>query len=153
MPPLTWRMLEKEGLYPPNVIDTLRVARHLDTDAKLTAFRLQYLRYLLDLDADIDEPIQAHDAKGDVLVLEKLFDRLFAKVGVDKEADAAVEEMIEISKQPVLMRRFSFGKYNGQLLEDVAKTDRGYLEWLYKQKQQSEADETDWLFTLEHYLK
>ena len=147
-------MLEKEGLYPPLVIDTLRVARALDTEAKLTAFRLQYLRYLLDLDADITEQIQAHDAKGDVIVLEKLFDRLLKKM-IDQEGseETALEKMIQISQEPVLIRRFSFGKYNGALLEDVVKKDRGYLEWLLRQKRESEDDEVDWIHTLEHFLQ
>ena len=151
-------MLAKEGLKPQNVIDTLRVARHLDTEAKLTAFRLQYLRYLLDLDKDIAEPIQAHDAKGDVIVLEKLFERLYNKLvasGQWPEAEqhnAVIDEMLRISEKPSLIRRFSFGKYNGEKLEDVAQKDRGYLEWLYKQKKQSEVDETDWLYTLEIFL-
>lgn len=155
--PFDTGMLEKEDLHTPNVIDTLRVARALDTDAKLTAFRLQYLRYLLDLDAEIDEPIQAHDAKGDVIVLEKLFDRLFAKVRAEVESDdEAVEKMIDISQSPVLIRRFSFGKHNGRLVQEVAQEDKGYLEWLYKQKTQSEdqqSNDSDWIFTLETFLK
>lgn len=146
-------MLKKEGIEPQKVIDTLRVARHLDTEAKLTAFRLQYLRYLLDLDSDIDEAIQAHDAKGDVLVLEKLYQRLFTKMKEEgKSDDEVVEAMIDISLKPSIIRRFSFGKYNGEKLEDVAGKDRGYLEWLYGQKKQSESDETDWLYTLEQFL-
>jgi DNA polymerase III epsilon subunit-like protein len=151
--PFDVAMLEKEGLYPPLVIDTLRVARALDTEAKLPAYRLQYLRYLLELDKDIDEPIQAHDAKGDVIVLEKFFDRLLQKIKNDTpEDEAALERMMQISKEPVLFRRLSFGKHKDQLIEDIAKTDRGYLEWLYKQKLQSEADETDWLYTLKKAL-
>lgn len=149
--PFDVAMLEKEGLYAPNVIDTLRVARALDTEAKIPTYRLQYLRYLLDLDADIDQPIQAHDAKGDVLVLEKLFERLYTKI-TNTEVDDAVAEMIRISSEPSLIRRFSFGKYKGELIEGIAAKDRGYLEWLYRQKKESEADETDWLFTLEKFL-
>lgn len=146
-------MLEKEDLYPPLVIDTLRVARALDPEAKLPAYRLQYLRYLLELDKEIDEPIQAHDAKGDVIVLEKLFDRLLQKMQKDTpEVEAAIERMIQISKEPVQFRRFTFGKYKDQLIEDVAKTDKGYLEWLYRQKKESEADEEDWIYTLEKAL-
>jgi len=146
-------MVEKEGLFPPNVIDTLRVARALDTEAKLPAYRLQYLRYLMDLDEGIEEKIQAHDAKGDVLVLEKLFERLLAKVAGNIEGeDAAIEEMIRISKEPVLIRRFSFGKHKDKLVKDVAEIDRGYLEWLLKQKKESESDEEDWIFTLETFL-
>ena len=146
-------MLEKEDLYPPLVIDTLRVARALDTEAKLPAYRLQYLRYLLELDKEIDQPIQAHDAKGDVIVLEKLFDRLLQKIQAETpDIETALERMIQISKEPVLFRRFSFGKYKDQLITDVAKSDKGYLEWLYRQKKESESDETDWLHTLEKAL-
>jgi DNA polymerase III epsilon subunit-like protein len=147
-------MLEKEGLKVDKTIDTLRIARHLDDEAKLGAYRLQYLRYALDLDKDINEEVTAHDAYGDIVVLEKLFDRLFAKIRKEKNSDdETVDEMIRISSEPVLIKKFTFGKHVGKLIEDVAKEDKGYLEWLYKQKKQSESDETDWLFTLERFLR
>jgi uncharacterized protein (DUF3820 family) len=60
--------------------------------------------------------------------------------------------MVDISAKPVLIRKFTFGKYNGELLVEVLKKDRGYLEWLQKTKKQEGGDE-DWLYTLQEFLK
>lgn len=143
-------MLEKEGLKVGKTIDTFRVARHLDPEGKISSYRLQYLRYLLGIEVEAT----AHDAKGDVLVLEKLFERLLKKV-MEMEnlsEETAVEQMVDISSHPVLFKYFNFGKHKNTSIEDVAKSDRGYLEWLLKQKKENPEEEEDWIYTLEHFL-
>jgi exodeoxyribonuclease X len=144
-------MLEKEGIIPTQFIDTLKIARHLDPEGKIPKYNMQYLRYFLELDNDITVPIQAHDAKGDVIVLEHLFARLLKSFMESKklDTDGALTEMIRISLLPSLILRINFGKHRGKLVTDVAKEDSGYLRWLYEQKLKSEEDETDWIFTLE----
>lgn len=133
-------MLKKEGIEPKKFICTLRVARHLDREEKFTGYRLQYLRYAMDIEVDAT----AHDALGDVLILEKLFER--------QSAALPLESMVEISSHPSLLTTFRFGKYNGKRVEDVCQTDRGYLEWLLAQKLQNESGEEDWIYTLKYYL-
>ena len=136
-------MLKSEGMEIPRFIDTLRVVRELDPDNKIPEHNLQFLRYFLDLDVEA----MAHDAEGDVKVLEALFKRLYEKL-------PDIEKMIEISKRPTLFRNFIFGKYKGQSIAEVMKTDRGYLEWLLNQKLASDSEtEEDWIFTLKHYLQ
>ncbi len=143
-------MLEKEDITPKNVICTLRVARELDPEGKLSRYNLQYLRYALDLEVEG----VAHSADGDVLVLEKLFERLFAKV-IEKTGseEDAIKEMIEISARPSMINTFNFGKYSGRLVKDVASLDRGYLEWLLKSKLENSPDDQDWIHTLKTHLK
>src|SRR3989339_669294 len=88
-------MIKKEGIEPKKFICTLKLARYLDPEEKIGKYNLQYLRYLLDFDIDAT----AHDALGDVLVLEKLFNRLKSKL-IEQEKineDEAIERMIEIS--------------------------------------------------------
>jgi len=146
-------MLQKEDVKIANAIDTLKIVRYLDPEMKIARHNLQYLRYLLELDNDIHEKIQAHDAKGDVLILEKLFIRLFIKVRAECTDDTeALEKMIEISKKPTLIVKFTFGKHNGSTVEDVVKSDKSYLQWLLKTKRESEQDDEDWIYTLEHFL-
>jgi len=143
-------MLEAEGLVIPEFICTLRVARALDEKNIIPEYNLQYLRYYLDLDVSGN----AHDAEGDVNVLCALFNRLQSKLkekGLnDKEV---VEKMIEISSKPSLFSMFNFGKHKDKKLEDVAREDKGYLEWLLKQKLSAESDDEDWIYTLQYYLK
>jgi exodeoxyribonuclease X len=143
-------VMKKEGIEPKKFICTLRLARYLDPEDKIERYNLQYLRYLLDLDVEAT----AHDALGDVLVLEKLFERLKKKVMDDESVDekTAIEKMIEISSHPSLFHTFKFGKYNGQKIEDIVKTDKGYLEWLYNQKINGDTIDEDWIYTLKHYL-
>ena len=109
------------------------------------------MRYLLDIEIEAT----AHDALGDVLVLEKLFERLKNKLMQEEklDEDSVLEKMIEISSHPSLLRSFSFGKHNGKTLEEVLKTDRGYLEWLLAQKLESDQIEDDWIYTLKHHLR
>jgi DNA polymerase III epsilon subunit-like protein len=142
-------MLSREGITSVRTICTYKLAKHLDPDDLIPQHRLQYLRYFLEIEIEA----VAHDALGDVLVLEALFERLLAKM-IEKEGseEAALEEMLEISMRPLLFTTIRFGKYNGKRLEDIAKSDRGYLEWLLGQKKQNPLGEEDWIYSLEHYL-
>ena len=139
-------MLEKEGIVPKNHICTLRVARAMDPEGKLANYKLQYLRYALDL--DVDEAAAAHSADGDVLVLEKLFERLLKKLSEQKKGDDPMKEMMEISNLPSLIKTIPFGKHIGKNIAEVAQIDRGYLEWLLAEKLKKPADEEDWIYTL-----
>jgi DNA polymerase III epsilon subunit-like protein len=146
-----FEIIKNEGIKPTNTICTLRVARALDKNNIIPQYRLQYLRYYLDIDIEAS----AHDALGDVLVLEKLYERLLKKI-MDEEninEEEAIEKMIEISSRPSLMNMFNFGKYTGKTVEEVAQIDRGYLEWMLNQKEQNNPEnEEDWIYTLKHYL-
>ena len=143
-------ILKKEGVIPKNFICTLRLARFLDSEGKIERYNLQYLRYLLELEVEAT----AHDALGDVLVLEKLFDRLQKKL-IEKEnieEKNVLDRMIEISSHPSIFKYINFGKHSGKTLEEIAKVDRNYLEWLLKQKIESDQIDEDWIYTLKHYL-
>lgn len=144
-------MLQKEDINPKNFICTLRVARDLDREGKIERYNLQYLRYLLEIEVEA----VAHDAMGDVLVLEKLFERLMKKIITEDSAseEDAIKKMVDISSRPSILRTFSFGKHNGKKIEEVLQIDRGYLEWLLAQKLESEQNEEDWIYTLNHHLK
>lgn len=142
-------MFKKEGIEIPKFICTLRLARHLDKEGVIPRYNLQFLRYYLDIDIEA----QAHDALGDVKILELLFERLKAKMVKEMgDEEKALAEMLAVSARPSLMRTFNFGKYLDKPIADVAKTDPGYLKWLLDQKKQNPADEEDWIYTLEYYL-
>jgi len=142
-------MLEAEGLSTNKFICTLRMARYLDPRNAIPEYNLQYLRYLLDIEVTGDP----HNAETDVKVLVAIFDRLFLKM---KESlggdDEIIKKMIEVSSVPSIFSYFNFGKYKDQKVEDVSKSDRGYLEWLLNTKMQNEKNDEDWIYTLRHYL-
>lgn len=143
-------MIEREGLDVGPVIDTLKIARYLDPHEKIESYALQYLRYLL----DIEIKANAHDAWGDILVLEQLFYRLLKKIMEEKNIsqEEAIDEMINISSKPILYRSIKFGKYNGKKLADLAIEDPGYLRWLLSEKEKEKPQDENWIYTLKHYL-
>lgn len=144
-------MLNNEGLNVPQYICTLRLARYLDEKQEIPEYNLQFLRYYYDVDL---ENIVAHSADGDVKVLEAVFGHLY-KIAKAKAPDTDYEDiikrMVDISSKPSIIKKFVFGKHIGSLVEDVAKIDAGYLEWLLKQKEIEGTDE-DWIYTLKFYL-
>jgi exodeoxyribonuclease X len=132
-------MLKKEGIEPKNVICTLKLARYFDKDGVIPKYGLQYLRYYLKLNVDATP----HTALGDILVLEALFNRIYAKAVIEF-GDDTVAKMIELSSKPVLYRRMPFGKHKGLKMEEVPID---YLQWL------SGTDlEEDLRYTIEQYL-
>ncbi|KKQ86568.1 MAG: Exonuclease RNase T and DNA polymerase III [Parcubacteria group bacterium GW2011_GWF2_38_8] len=149
--PFDLMIIKKEGIIPTNFICTLRLARYLDPDEKIEKYNLQYLRYFLDIEIDAD----AHNALGDVLVLEQLYKRLQKKImeQLDLNENEAMQKMIEISSHPSIFKTIKFGKHNGKSIEEIMKVDRGYLEWLLAQKIESGQPDEDWIYTLKYYLK
>lgn len=155
--PFDIQILKNEGIEVPRHICTFRVARHLDAEGKIPRFGLQYLRYFLDLDIT-DAP--AHDAKGDVLVTEALFNRLFSKAKEEAGSDeAALEKMMMLSKQPVMMRKMPFGKHKGKDIKEIVERDSAYLRWLLDAKRSEAAlgnknpNDEDLIYTIEAYLR
>ncbi len=146
-------MIEREGLRVNKMIDTLKIAQHLDTRGDIPAYRLQYLRYYLGIEID---DAAAHDALGDVRVLVALFARMYEKMAQKHTHDEIIARMIDISQKPILLKRIAFGKYKGSFFADIARSDRGYLEWLLQQKEEEAANgvvNEDALHTLKHYLR
>jgi exodeoxyribonuclease X len=111
-------MLRNEGIDPPKVICTLKLARYLDKDGVIPQYNLQYLRYYLDLKVEA----KAHDAMGDIIVLEALFRRIYDRIASDGIRDIE-NEMIRISNTPILIARMPFGKHKGLI-------PTNYLDWL-----------------------
>ena len=141
-------MLAHEGLVAPKFICTLKIARFLDEEEKIAEYNLQFLRYYFELDIKAD----AHSAQGDVLVLEAVFKKLYDRMmETHNDHETVINKMIEMSSSPFLFRTFNFGKHKGKKVEDVAKFDKPYLEWLLVQKTQNQGEE-DWIYTLKHYL-
>lgn len=128
--PFDINILKNEGVATMRSIDTCRVSQHvLDSDSH----SLQYLRYSLHL--KVESIAIAHDALGDILVLEALYNHLVPvvkeKYGITDEQEL-LQKMEALSTMPILMESFPFGKYIGRTFSDIASADRGYLEWLFK---------------------
>ena len=153
--PFDLKMIEKEGFKCfMKTICTLRCARHLYQEEP--HHRLQWLRYSLGLYKEEEEEcrkhnviIKAHDAIGDVLVMKLFLRDLLKRVKGVYPNDKPMEKLAELTQQPVLMKKLTFGKHKGKDFSEVAKTDRQYLTWL---KNNTDENNKDLLFTLETYL-
>jgi len=136
--PFDMGMMEKEGFISQiKIIDTLRVAKHLLSEQKSKS--LQYLRYALELyteeQAEADKyniTIKAHDAIGDVLVMKLLLSKL---VALTKEQFPDVNPMLkmeELTRTPIFIETFVFGKHKGKKISEVCDSDIGYINWMQK---------------------
>jgi len=154
--PFDLGMLKKEGFNSNmQLVDTLRCARHLFSE--LNSHRLQFMRYALDMYKTEKEvagtlgvDIKAHDAMGDVLVMKMLISELTKRVREVYPNDKPMQKLVELTKQPVLIKTFKFGKYRGQDVSDVASTDAGYLKWMLTNMK--DLDE-DMRYTLGRYIE
>ena len=129
-------MLSHEGVGVPRFICTLKIARALDIENQIPEYNLQFLRYYFELDVKAD----AHDAIGDVLVLEALFKRYYKLMRSMYPESEVIEKMLTISQQPTLFTLFTFGKHKGKKIEEVVLFDRSYVEWLLEQKKQNKQE-------------
>jgi DNA polymerase III alpha subunit (gram-positive type) len=148
-------MIKKEGFVNQyQLIDTLRCAKHLFPE--LPYHRLQYIRYALELykteEAEASKhniTIKAHDAIGDVLVMKLFLTKLVGKCREIYPDYNPIEKLVDLTKTPVFIRTFKFGKYKGKEIEVVAREDASYLNWM---RTSMELDE-DLRYTLDKVLK
>lgn len=147
-------MIQKEGFVNQyQLIDTLRCAKHLFND--MPYHRLQYLRYALELYKTENEEaakhnitIKAHDAIGDVLVMKLFLTKLVTKCREVYPDYNPIEKLVDLTRTPVFIKTFKFGKHKGKDITDVAKEDSGYLNWM---KSNMDLDE-DLKYTLDKVL-
>ena len=133
----TLSMLSSHNFFPQKFIDTKRVAQHLIEDCE--SYSLGFLRYECKLYQKEAQEV-APTALGDAYVVQLLFEYLKELVSVEK--------MCQLSVEPVILQKFSFGKYKGSYIEEVMHNDRGYIEWLLNQEDLYE----DLRYSLEYYL-
>ncbi len=148
-------MLKKEGFENRmKLIDTLRCAKHLFPDSN--HHRLQYFRYALGIYKEEQSEavkygieIKAHDAIGDVLVMKLFLSHLVAKVKEQYQGVNPMHKLEELTQTPVMMKNFKFGKYKGEAIADIARSDAGYIRWMLKSLDLDE----DMRYTLERTLE
>ncbi len=148
-------MIKKEGFENKyTLIDTLRCAKHLFPE--LPYHRLQYIRYALKLYENeedeakkLDIIIKAHDAIGDVLIMKLFLSELVKKCNEIYPDYNPMEKLADLTKTPVMIKTFKFGKYKGRDIIEVAREDSGYLNWM--RQNMKDLDE-DMKYTLDKVL-
>ncbi|RLA71532.1 MAG: 3'-5' exonuclease [Epsilonproteobacteria bacterium] len=142
------KMLEKEGfVWQGGMIDTLKCTKHLIQE--IDRFALQYLRYELRLYKTEDEAaekmgitLQAHTALSDAFHVMALHHYL---------SDIADDDVLqELTQECALVTKFNFGKYSGRYIEEIARHDSGYLEWMLENMFDMDSDLR---YSVKYYLK
>lgn len=59
------------------------------------------------------------------------------------------DEMADITGRPALLTTFTFGKYRGKAVAEIAENDPGYLRWLFNNLDRMSPELR---LTLRHYL-
>lgn len=139
-------MLAKEGFYwRGGIIDTLKCSRHLIDE--IDRFSLQFLRYELGLyrnevkESDaLDLELKAHSALSDAFHV-RLLHQYLNEITDD-------EKLMELTIEPVLIKKLVFGKYKDHYIEEIVMKDAGYLRWMLDQ----DIDE-DLEYSIKHYLE
>ncbi len=130
--------LKAEGVVPSAHICTLKVAQYFDEKAELPQYKLQFLRYFHGVEVEA----KAHDAEGDVAVLEKVFEFYASRMDL--------QLMLDISSKPGMIKKLMFGKHKGKLISEV---EPSYLSWLLGEKMKESPRDEDWIHTLTEALK
>ncbi len=134
------KFLAKEGLkLPEKHVCTMKIAHAKDATGLLEKHNLQFLRYYHGL--KFDQKINPHDAMSDIIVLEGLFNYYLKTY--------TIEEMVEISSKPILLKKIMFGKFKGMWFKDIAKKEMSYLRWM---RTNVEMDE-NMKYTVNYYIE
>ena len=138
-------ILKTEGIKVGNFICTYKVAYNM---YDLPDHKLQSLRYRWGVKI---EGAKAHDASGDVEVLEHVFEYMLKDYILKNQVteSEAIKKFIEISKEPNLLRTISFGKLRGTSFEEIWKKDFEYLQWLSSLPDKDE----DFVYTVKKYIE
>lgn len=115
------------GVGPGMQLDSLRLARHLWP--LIPSHALQALRYRFRLDPSVRG--DAHRAMFDTELVRSLVEMIIQQRLVVTDSWSG---LVEFTLSPLEVKVFSFGKYRGKLVEDIAAQDRDYVMWLLKQK-------------------
>ncbi len=142
------KMLEKEGfVWQGGMIDTLKCTKHLIQE--IDRFALQYLRYELGLYKSEEE---AAEKLGIILTAHTVLSDAFHVMALHHYLNDMADDLQlqELTQQSALVTKFNFGKYNGRYIEEIARHDSGYLEWMLENMFDMDSDLR---YSVKYYLK
>lgn len=105
-------------------LDSLRLSRHIWPS--IPSHSLQALRYRFDLGGKGD----AHRAMFDTELVRSLIEYILRMKLASPESWM---DLVKYTHSPLEIKIFSFGKYRGKLVEDIAAQDADYIKWLLRQ--------------------
>ena len=112
-------------------IDTLAISRYLfpDLDSHSQSAMMYYF-FGVEARKMVKE---AHSALCDVINCRNLLNKLILRITALGNTIDSLEDLWLFSEKAKVPTYFTFGKHKGESLEEVAKTDKGWILWLLKQ--------------------
>lgn len=117
-------MLQWEWMKINKYICTMKLAQYLNIEWKISVDSVwqQYLRYFFW--CKFTREINPHNALDDIIVLKAIFEKLQGYF-------ESIDEMVEISMKPLMLKTIWFWKYKWRDFTEILQVDRRYLERLY----------------------
>lgn len=143
-------------------LDMLRFARQIykkgelgHKDQALSSHQSQELRYWLNLKIDTGD-LQAHRAAADIIVTGKVFEETLRRC-IERTGVQTLGELLSFINAPMLIEKFTFGKYKGQRIEDVIisekSSSRNYFHWLFEKINNGEFElDNDTMHSIKLYM-
>ena len=139
-------LLKASFIFEGSVIDTKKVVSRFIPECEQA--ELQFLRYELQLYKREQEEAQKlgitlfpHNALSDALHIKLLHHYL--------QEEFTEEQLFNDTNEPTLINRLPFGKYRNRHIEDIARKDPAYLQWILHDL--IDIDE-DLRYSIEYYL-
>lgn len=131
--------LDAAGVHPPDILPGRHICtwicgQHLYPDSP--GHSNQVLRYYLNLDELYPDMLEgAVDPEGRMLPPHRaLPDALItSRLLMEMLRMRTAEELIELTQTPILLKNCFMPKHRGKTWEEVARIDRGYLQWMLSQ--------------------
>jgi len=139
---------------PKYTLDLCQLARKLISIDQVGNHTLDTIYYFLFPDKlnQLLKIRSSHSALQDIHLTNDVFSGLKKLTNTKKNKECTIQEIIDFTKEPILLDYWPFGKHKGKKIEEVLKYDRQYVEWfLYKADFKHEWP--DLLFTLQQKQK
>ena len=81
------------------------------------------------------------------ILLSRLISEAKKQFGLTQDIEI-INKLIGLSTTPVFLKKFKFGKYKGEYIEEIANSDFGYINWM---RDTLKLDD-DMKYTLDYYL-
>jgi len=108
------------------ILDSLRLSRHIWP--AIPSHSLQALRYRFNLGTHISG--DAHRAMFDTELARSLVEYILMNSIASQKSWT---DLVTFTQSALEVKIFTFGKYKGKLVEDIAASDKDYVKWLLRQ--------------------
>jgi exodeoxyribonuclease X len=145
-------------------LDMLRLSRKVfkknelgHNEMPLTSHKIQEIRWWLNVEVDT-LGFEAHRAVADILVTTKVFEYAL-KRAISFANVETLEDLLDFTNAPVILKEFTFGKFKGQSIEEAIKSEftnknKNYFHYIFSKIDEGSFNiSEDELNSIKYYMK